>query len=397
MSYTRYTLLLLVLPLSLLWGCQSSSYPNVPSQYHALLDEALQRAGENATELRQALARVPKEQAEGLAFLIAYMPERDVTTLTADFLLENVAYAYAARERFAWGASIPQERFFNDVLPYVSMNETRDNWRKDFYERFAPYLEGVTDIAAAIDTVNRHIRNELVVDYNTAREKPDQSPYESMRQGMASCSGLAVLLTDAFRAVAIPSRIAGTPNWYDNRGNHSWNEVWLNDGWHFTEYYPSGLDKSWFLSSAGRATPTDSVHAIYATSFRPTGLPFPLVWDSTITYVHAENVTQRYIDLFQKEQAARKGTGDYVTVRVTYLDPLKSSNDRRTAINVDVFDKAGQVDGGRTLDGTHDLNDMLTFVLRKHHSYKFLYFLPDGTAKDYEFTTGAEDAVIELP
>ena len=58
-------------------------------------------------------------------------------------------------------------------------------------------------------------------------------------------------------------------------------------------------------------------------------------------------MTQRYIDLFQQEKA-EKLAGDFVEVKVTYLDPLKSSNDRRMAINVDVFDAAGQVDGGRT-------------------------------------------------
>lgn len=392
----RLRLLPLLFPILLLWGCGNSSYTHIPTAYHELLDSALARAGNNAASLRQALATVPEQQAEGLAFLIAYMPERDLTTLSADFLLENVEYAYRARERFPWGTKIPKEVFLNDVLPYVSMNETRDNWRKDFYERFAPYLSNVDGLRAAIDSVNRHIRDELRVDYNTAREKPDQSPYESMRQNMASCSGLAVLLTDAFRAVGIPSRITGTPNWYDNRGNHSWNEVWIDGEWHFTEYYPSGLDKSWFLSSAGRANPADSVHAIYATSFRPTGLPFPLVWDSTITYVPAVNVTQRYIDLFQREKA-EKLAGDFVEVKVTYLDPLKSSNDRRMAINVDVFDAAGQVDGGRTYDGTHDLNDCLTFLLHKHHAYQFHYFLPDDTEKHYEFTTGDAGILIELP
>ncbi len=396
MTRMRLRLLPLFLPFLLLWGCGNSSYTHIPTEYHALLDKALARAGENATQLRKALATVPKEQAEGLAFLIAYMPERDLTTLSADFLLENVAYAYAARDRFPWGSKIPKEIFLNDVLPYVSMNETRDNWRKDFYERFEPYLANVNDLRAAIDSVNRHIRDELRVDYNTAREKPDQSPYESMRQNMASCSGLAILLTDAFRAVGIPSRITGTPNWYDNRGNHSWNEVWIDGAWHFTEYYPSGLDKSWFLSSAGRANPADSVHAIYATSFRPTGLPFPLVWDSTITYVPAVNVTQRYIDLFQQEKA-EKLAGDFVEVKVTYLDPLKSSNDRRMAINVDVFDADGQVDGGRTYDGTHDLNDCLTFLLHKNHAYQLHYFLPDDTEKHYEFTTTDTGCVIELP
>ena len=392
----RLRLLPLLFPILLLWGCGNSSYTHIPTEYHALLDKALARAGENALQLRKAIANVPEEQAEGLAFLIAYMPERDLTTLSSTFLLENVAYAYAARDRFPWGSKIPKDIFLNDVLPYVSMNETRDNWRKDFYERFEPYLSNVDDLRAAIDSVNRHIRDELRVDYNTAREKPDQSPYESMRQNMASCSGLAVLLTDAFRAVGIPSRITGTPNWYDNRGNHSWNEVWIDGAWHFTEYYPSGLDKSWFLSSAGRANPSDSVHAIYATSFRPTGLPFPLVWDSTITYVPAVNVTQRYIDLFQQEKA-EKLAGDFVEVKVTYLDPLKSSNDRRMAINVDVFDAAGQVDGGRTYDGTHDLNDLLTFLLRKNHTYQFHYFLPDDTEKHYEFTTADSGILIELP
>ena len=63
------------------------------------------------------------------------------------------------------------------------------------------------------------------VEYNTLREKTNQSPAESMRQGMASCTGLSVLLVDALRAVGIPARFAGTAAWHDDRGNHSWTEV----------------------------------------------------------------------------------------------------------------------------------------------------------------------------
>ncbi len=397
MLRARFLLFVLLLPLLLCWSCQSSPYPHVPSQYHALLDSALLRAGGNAAELRYALAHVPATQAEGLAFLIAYMPERDLTTLPSDFLLENVAYAYRARERFAWGASIPQEVFFNDVLPYVSINERRDNWRKDFYERFARYLDGVTDLAAAIDTVNQHICKELGVKYDTAREKPDQSPYESMRQNMASCSGLAILLTDAFRAVGIPSRVAGTPNWYDDRGNHSWNEVWLGGGWHFTEYYPSGLDQSWFLSSAGRANPNDSAHAIYATSYRPTGCAFPLAWDSTITYVHGINVTQHYVDLFQEKLKEWLADSTYLELQVTHRDSTLLTPDKRVAVNVDVFRDGHQVEGGRTIAGKRSTEDFLTFILRKNTTYQFHYFLPDGTEKRYEYTTGNQNALVELP
>lgn len=375
-------------------SCNSPHPKGLSHEQMQELQAAMVGAGKNSKELWRALENAPKEQQEAIAFLIVHMPARDLANLNAAFLLENVAYAYIAKERFAWGADIPKEIFFNDVLPYCVLNERRDNWRKDFYERFAKYLDGVTELRAAVDSVNKHIRDELMVDYNTQREKPDQSPYESMRQKMASCSGLSILLTDAFRSVCIPSRIAGTPNWYDNRGNHNWNEVWIDGQWYFTEYYPSGLNKSWFMSSAGRADEKDSLHAIYATSYKSTGMSFPLVWDSTITYVGAENVTRRYVDMYMAEQH-KKLRGEYVLVKVLYEDPTLDG-DRRVAVNVDVFDAGGQVDGGRTLAGSHDLNDMLTFTLKKHHEYLLKYFLPDGTEHQYRLLTGGEEQIVKL-
>ena len=80
-------------------ACQSK-YPGISEEYHTLLDSALVKAGENAPELQKALAEAPAEEKEGMAFLISYMPERDLTTLTADFLLENNKYAYKARKEF---------------------------------------------------------------------------------------------------------------------------------------------------------------------------------------------------------------------------------------------------------------------------------------------------------
>ena len=379
---------------ALLAGCESSLYHGVPKEYHTALDNALSKAGNNRQEWEKALQQAPEEQKEGVAFLLAYMPEHDLQALTADFILENVSCAYEAKKRFAWGESIPKEIFFNEVLPYCVLNEQRDNWRRDFLTRFSKYVSNTNDIFEAIELLNKNIRDELLVDYNTQREKPDQSPYESMRQRMASCSGLSILLTDAFRSVCIPSRIAGTPNWFDNRGNHNWNEVWANGRWYFTEYYPSGLDKSWFLSSAGRADETNPEHAIYASSYRPTAIHFPLVWDSTLTYVGAENVTRRYVELFQKENA-QKLQGDYINVRVTYAAPNVAGDARRT-INVDVFDSKGQVDGGSTADTTRDLNDYLTFTLQKQHPYLFVYFLPDGTEKHQNLTTPLQDTLIVL-
>ncbi|TAJ12820.1 transglutaminase domain-containing protein [Marinilabiliaceae bacterium JC017] len=379
----------------LLVAC-AGPYAGVPEKYHALLEEAFIRAGANGVELEKALEQVPSAQKEGMAFLIAYMPQRDRETLSADFLLENVAYAYKARESFAWAKAVPNAVFLNEVLPYVSLNERRDNWRKDFFNRFSKYVAGCTTMQAAIDSVNKNIRDEVEVDYNTKREKPDQSPYESMRQNMASCSGLSILLTDAFRAVGIPSRLAGTPNWHDNRGNHNWNEVWIDGEWYFTEYYPSGLNKSWFLADAGKADANDAEHAIYASSFKPTDVCFPLVWDEAIKYVPAENVTDRYVRIYKAEEKAKELAANSVLVKVLMFREQVCSiqGDDRVAANVDVFQGSDQVGGGRTSGPTQDMNDVLEFKLEKNKAYKLKYMGEGGALKEVGFTTG--DKLMEL-
>ena len=73
-----------------LLACTENKYAGIPEKYHALLDQALVKAGDNATELTAALKNAPDNQKEGMAFLIAYMPERDLKELTADFLLDRV-------------------------------------------------------------------------------------------------------------------------------------------------------------------------------------------------------------------------------------------------------------------------------------------------------------------
>ena len=143
--------------------CACGKYAGVPQQYHALLDAAFEKAGANKAELEKALSEAPAEQKEGMAFLIAYMPERDLTTLSADFLLTNTRLAYEARARFPWAQAVPDSVFLNDVLPYVSLNEERDSWREDFYKRFTPYVENCKTLREAIEAVNRNIRDEVKV------------------------------------------------------------------------------------------------------------------------------------------------------------------------------------------------------------------------------------------
>lgn len=181
------------------------------------------------------------------------------------------------------------------MLPYASLNERRDAWRKDFHDRFAPLVRECKTPGEAAVKLNATIFKMLGVQYHaTLRPKPDQSPYESIAAHYASCTGLAILLVDACRAVGVPARIVAVPHWTGKTGNHTWVEVW-DGAWHYTgAAEPAPLDRAWFTADAAGADPVNPLQRIYASSFRKTGLALPLVWAMRNQDVSAVDVTARY-------------------------------------------------------------------------------------------------------
>ncbi len=264
--------------------------------WSAEVEQALNKAKDNRAELEKALAGVAKDQRKGMAFLIANMPDSDLKSLKANFLIANVELTYKARKEVVWGKDIPEEIFLNNVLPYANVDEKRDAWRSDFYKLCMPIVKNCKTPSEAAQKLNVEVFPKLKLGYSTQRKAPNQSPKESIEQGKASCTGLSIVLSDACRAVCVPARLVGTPLWSNNRGNHTWVEIWDKD-WHFTgacEQDKNGLDRGWFVGDAAKANKDSPQHAIYAASFLKTKQHFPLVWARNNKTVPAENVTDRY-------------------------------------------------------------------------------------------------------
>lgn len=317
------------------------------------VEKALERAKDNRPELEKALNGVPKEQRPGMAFLVEHMPEADLKALKADFLLTNTKLAYKARADMPWGKDVPEELFLNDVLPYANVDETRDEWRKEFFEMCVPLVKGCKTPTEAAMKLNGELFKKVKVGYSTQRKKPNQSPAESMESGKASCTGLSIILADACRAVCVPARLAGTPLWADKRGNHTWVEVWDKE-WHFTgacEQDPSGLDRGWFVGAAAQAKKDVPEHAIYAASFKKTETHFPLVWASRNKDVPAENVTDRYAKPAAKPETFK------LQVKVLNADGKRVA----AAVSVTAADKKELT--GKSSDETADANNFLGFDL----------------------------------
>ncbi len=319
----KQTLSLLLLPLLATAACRTLPPPAAPeakpanavvtqrdvTDATALLPAAcrpdvikqMSIAEANAGQLVKAILDAKAgDERECIGFLLANMPEHDLKTLTAPFLLENVRLALAARKSYPWKAiePVPQDVFLNNVLPYANVNEARDPWRAEYRRVFAPLVAKCATVEEAVTLLNDAVFKQRKVTYHaTKRNKPDQSPAESEACGYASCTGLSIMLADACRAVGIPARLAGTPQW--NRpegGNHTWVEVWSGGRWHHLGAFdPAPFDKTWFDDIASKADPAKPLTWVYAVSFRRTALTFPMVWAAYNHDVSAENVTAAYL------------------------------------------------------------------------------------------------------
>ena len=347
------------------------------------LGQALQHAGANKAQLEQALAEVPPQERKGLLWLITHMPERDLQSLDAKYLLENTHHAYEAWRNSPWHEEVSEEVFFDAVLPYASINERRDNWREDFREKFGPLVANAKSPGEAAAILNQKIFPMVGVKYSTKRPKADQSPYESIDAGMASCTGLSVLLVDACRSVGVPARFVGTALWSDGSGNHSWVEVW-DDGWHFTgAAEPTGneLDKGWFSGRASGANRDDPRSAIYATTWRKTPLSFPMVWLPEDSTVHAVDVTDRYTT---KDSPVPEGM-HRVRFKVVGNDGL------RRAEMVVILRDEDVVFEGTSKDERFDANDHLVAVLPVGESLRARV-----GGKDHPFTVKEDEQLLTV-
>lgn len=374
---------------------QIKNRPFLP-KYNLLLQKSLVKSGDRKDSLRYFLNTVPKYQFEAASFLVAYMPERDLKSLSVPFLEDQINGAYKVKKEFSWCAKLPDSIFFNEVLPYYCFDEDRDNWRNDFYLKFSPLVKDCKDMRQAVKTINKNIRDILLVDYNTKRSIVNISPFQSIKEKMATCTGLSFLLVDAFRSVGIPARIAGTPMWTNMKGNHSWVEVWIDGKWYFTEYYPDDLNKSWFLSDAGRADLSKPQHWIYASSYKPNETSFRLEWDTISKDIHAENVTKRYIDLYEKNQLLEQLKPDEVWISVQLYQSKSDKELQRVSERISLEQDGKILDFGYSPSSIDDLNKFLKFKVNKNSAYQIVFLDSKGVKKQTEINVKDTEELFQL-
>lgn len=339
----------------------------------------------------EAAARHGAEGERAARFLAEHRSARDAS-VSSELLLDNLEYAMKARAEFLWAGELPEALFLNDVLPYASLDETRESWRPAMYERARGIVADETTAEGAIQALNRELFNEINVHYNTGRKRPNQSVSESIAQGRATCTGLSIILVNACRAVGIPARVAGVANWHDERGNHTWVEAWDGERWRFTgadEYNSNGLDRGWFVGDASKAKAGDPIFAVWATSWEPAGGHFTMVWNRADRSVNAIDSTE----LYEREEA----TGPGGPARATRLIRVLNDRGERMACNLALANRLGRVIAEDvTRAGRADMNDMPELLFRTGRWYTLHVEHEDETRLVGLHSDDPDRAVLDL-
>lgn len=304
-------------------------------------------------------------------FLCDNMPEHDRGNVPEAYLRENLKFALAVRDQAPWSRGVPESVFLNAVLPYSSIGEEVDVWRPFFFKKFMPLVADCENATQVTETLNREIWKILGVVYSPKRDKPDQSPFHSMRIGMASCSGLSVILINACRAVGVPARFAGC-RWKNKPGNHSWVEFWDRGQWHYIGAFDSPkANESWFDGDAAAADEKNPVYSVYATSWEPTGTYFNVTWRAPgdlRSKIPAYNVTKRYL---------KKPPQSLLSVCVL------NASGKRVAVPVKVVEKQTRrlLAEGNSHDDTQDLNNHFNVAAPKGTCVE-IYVRPDHASPE---------------
>ncbi|MBO4875357.1 MAG: Ig-like domain-containing protein [Bacteroidales bacterium] len=232
-------------------------------EQHFITDEAYRSQVETDFEARKELAegrstelfsvfddKLSLEETEALKFLYAYMPYSDLADYDGEFFLNQVKYAFKARDFFSWGKTVPEDIFRHFVLVYRVNNENLDTARMFIFNEIKDRIKDMSMYDAALE-VNHWCHEKVCYRASDARTS---APLASIRTSFGRCGEESTFTVTALRAVGIPARQCYTPRWAHTDDNHAWVEVWVDGKWYFLGACEpdAKLDMGWFAAPSTR-------------------------------------------------------------------------------------------------------------------------------------------------
>ena len=220
---------LLMMGVLLLASCHRDPHFISDKGYRAEVHEDFESRMAEFPMLEVRLDTLCAMEREAMEFLYAYMPLSDLADYEPQFFLDQVRYAFRAREEMPWGKDVPEDVFRHFVLVYRVNNENLDTARMLMFRELKERVAGMTIEEAALE-VNHWCHEHVAY---RASDSRTSSPLATMRTSLGRCGEESTFTVTAMRAVGIPARQCYTPRWAHCDDNHAWVEVYVDGEWKF--------------------------------------------------------------------------------------------------------------------------------------------------------------------
>jgi len=185
----------------------------------------------NFGEAQAALDALEKEHGP-LDFKLERFDD-DLETITSEFLIENIDYAFRAWRERPWARELSFEAFCEWVLPYRCSNEPLNSWRPacmEEYDDLADRMDDRGDIKEAGGKISGHVHSWMGFSTLYYLHPTDQGFDEMKRRRLGRCEDISNMISYALRANAIPCAADYTPYWANRDNNHAWEVLLDSDG-----------------------------------------------------------------------------------------------------------------------------------------------------------------------
>lgn len=172
----------------------------------------------------------PENQRRWGGFSLTSLSRKpDVQTVTADYLIQNIDFAFEVWEKRPWSRHYTFDDFCEYILPYRIGYEPLESWRKTYYDRYGFLLDSVytgSDVVEACNQVTRQLSKEGFYD-NEKSELPFPNLGASffLNNRVGTCKESCDFTLYVMRALGIP--VATDQLYYlpGLRSIHYWNVV----------------------------------------------------------------------------------------------------------------------------------------------------------------------------
>jgi hypothetical protein len=151
--------------------------------------------------------------------------DKDLETITADLLIENIDLAFKAWHEKPWAKDLSPEAFREHILPYRGSNEPTNSTRPECLERYADLskrMKDPTDAREAGGLILGDVGRWVGFDSLYYLHPTDQSFEEMQKSRLGRCEDISNMQLYAARANAVAAAGDYTPWWADRDNNPAW-------------------------------------------------------------------------------------------------------------------------------------------------------------------------------